>query len=1004
MKKRGLLIGLTSICLSLGTISLVTSCSCDDPSEKVVNVSSVELKASTNSLKVGQTSNLETTISPEDATNKNVTYTSSDETIATVSASGVVTALKPGNVTITVTTEDGNKTSSINLTVVEESEVESGLTIDKVSEILDESPYTSSELSEATNFGLSDATNVGVNQSEIVEKYTIPNFDEIDNGVILALDELTLEQIKTVIPEATELNDYYRFEGALLLAKKENDNGNVVKIVLPSRTLEINGALASTSAVFNIDGANGIYVEGNNATFLISISGLNWKGFLNATNSKDVILKDFTIDFAMPSTLTGSVVSSDSKNRTISIDVDSEFNELCKRLSENKISLRSYLEFDLITNAPRQGGNFVVDGFSGYDIKEENGKYQIVVHFISDISVPGNGDLVNLAFTQYDAVGISLSNDENFKVENVTMHHASGMAFVASETKDLLVNRFNLKLKENSSSLMTATADGFHFDKCSGKVSITNCLLENSHDDALNIKQGYWYSVNSVSASQRKITLSKITGEMPLPKVGDEFLIYNEETFESYNPSDGAYTIEAVEEDAYGNYVLTVEDRIRNSSTWGNARATFISDVPEFTFKNNIVRNKRNRGIIVQIPNSLIENNTFENVGHGSIQCASAMDQYNECTIPNGVQIRNNKFINNGYLQGGTLLGDVSVFAISNNASVAPKGTVTGINIENNYFTRNGNSAISLRGVGDTDISNNLFDDCSRTQPSGDVYNTLIHLYNVEDIRVSDSYNNYTLGEGLSGITMQGLATEDDVTLTDNQNIGFKVNEDQGPDVDISKMSTRITIDGSLNDWTDENIHDVEIMAYSDANGEEVNPTDIESTFKINALKLAYGDEGIYLGFDIYDNELNFKTINDFWLGDSIEVFISNVIDMPSADMMVYKDQGAVLQTAFAPTWTSNGYFTYGESRTNSNYLDKAIEVAFNVRDDGYSGEVLYSFENYPELKTSIESGERICMAIIAADAERSNGQKRIQAGNVPHFVEDYKTKTQRMPRYLFKN
>ena len=293
MKKRGLLIGLTSICLSLGTISLVTSCSCDDPNEKVINVSSVELKASTNSLKVGQTINLETTISPEDATNKNVTYTSSDETIATVSASGVVTALKAGNVTITVTTEDGNKTSSVNLTVVEESEVESGLTIDEVSEILDESPYTSSELSETTNFGLSDATNVGVNQSEITEKYTIPNFDEIDNGVILTLDELTLDEIKTVIPEATELNDYYRFEGALLLAKKENDNGNVVKIVLPSRTLEINGALASTSAVFNIDGANGIYVEGNNATFLISISGLNWKGFLNATNSKDVILKDY---------------------------------------------------------------------------------------------------------------------------------------------------------------------------------------------------------------------------------------------------------------------------------------------------------------------------------------------------------------------------------------------------------------------------------------------------------------------------------------------------------------------------------------------------------------------------------------------------------------------------------------------------------------------------------------------------------------------------------------
>ena len=1003
MKKRSLLVGLTAICLSLGTVSLVTSCSCEDPTSETIAVTGVSLNNSTTSLKVGETLTLVATVSPENATNKKVTYTSSDATIASVTDTGLVTALKAGSVTITVTTEDGNHTDSVNLTITADSEELTGLTINDVTKTLDASPYTSSDLIEATGFGLSDADNVGVNESEVVEKYTIPDFATIENGTVITLDELTLVQIKTVIPDAIELNDYYRFEGALLLAKAENDKGNVAKIVLPSRTLDVDGSLASGTSTFTLDGANGVYIEGNGATFSIGIKGTSWRGFLSVTNSKDIILKDFTVDFKIPSTLNGSIVASDQKARTITLEVNEEFNALCAELMKNKIALRSYLEFDLITNAPRQGGNFVVDGFNSYDIKEENGKYTITVHFTSDITVPGNGDLANLAFTQYDAVGISLSGDEGFKVENVTMHHASGMAFVASETKDLLVNRFNLTLKEGSSSLMTATADGFHFDKCMGEVSVTNCILENSHDDALNIKQGYWYSVNQVSASQRRITLKQITGSMPLPKVGDEFLIYNEETFESYNPSDGAYTIEAVEQDAYGNYVLTVEDRIRNSSTWGNARATFISDVPNFTFKNNIVRNKRNRGIIVQIPNSLIENNTFQNVGHGSIQCASAMDQYNECTIPNGVAIRNNKFINNGYLQGGTLLGDVSVFAIANNASVAPEGTVSGVNIENNYFTRNGNSAISLRGVGDTDLSNNLFNNCSRTQPSGDVYNSLIHLYNVSEIGVNGNYNNYTLDQGLSGITMQGLATEDDVTLTDNTNVGFKVNEDQGPDVDVTKIAGDLTIDGNLADWTDENIYDVEILAYSDANGIEVNSADIESTFKINALKLAYGEKGIYLGFDVYDNELNFKTVNDFWLGDSVEVFISSVTNMPSADMMVYKDQGAVLQTAFTPAWSNTGYYTYGASRTNSNYLDKTIDVAFTQRADGYSGEVLYSFENYPELKTAIDNGERICMAIVVADAERSTGQKRIQAGNVPHFVEDYKTKTQRMPRFLFK-
>ena len=57
-----------------------------------------------------------------------------------------------------------------------------------------------------------------------------------------------------------------------------------------------------------------------------------------------------------------------------------------------------------------------------------------------------------------------------------------------------------------------------------------------------------------------------------------------------------------------------------------------------------------------------------------------------------------------------------------------------------------------------------------------------------------------------------------------------------------------------------------------------------------------------------------------------------------------------------------------------------------------------------PEFKTAIEAGKQIDIAIVVADAERANlGLKRIQAGNIPHFVEDYKTKTARMPQYFFK-
>lgn len=55
-------------------------------------------------------------ITPENAANKNVSWSSSDETVATVSG-GKVTAVKAGSATITVTTEDGGKTATCSVTV-----------------------------------------------------------------------------------------------------------------------------------------------------------------------------------------------------------------------------------------------------------------------------------------------------------------------------------------------------------------------------------------------------------------------------------------------------------------------------------------------------------------------------------------------------------------------------------------------------------------------------------------------------------------------------------------------------------------------------------------------------------------------------------------------------------------------------------------------------------------------------------------------------------------------
>lgn len=69
-------------------------------------------------LSAGGTQQITNTISPGDASNTAVTYASSDVTKATVSASGLITAVGVGSATITITTVDGGFTDTCVVTVV----------------------------------------------------------------------------------------------------------------------------------------------------------------------------------------------------------------------------------------------------------------------------------------------------------------------------------------------------------------------------------------------------------------------------------------------------------------------------------------------------------------------------------------------------------------------------------------------------------------------------------------------------------------------------------------------------------------------------------------------------------------------------------------------------------------------------------------------------------------------------------------------------------------------
>lgn len=109
---------LASVCLVAST-AMGVACSDDNTSngDGKVAVTAVSLNKSAAKLAPEATLQLTATVAPENATNKAVAWSSSKETVATVSDAGLVTAIGEGEATITATTEDGAKTATCKITV-----------------------------------------------------------------------------------------------------------------------------------------------------------------------------------------------------------------------------------------------------------------------------------------------------------------------------------------------------------------------------------------------------------------------------------------------------------------------------------------------------------------------------------------------------------------------------------------------------------------------------------------------------------------------------------------------------------------------------------------------------------------------------------------------------------------------------------------------------------------------------------------------------------------------
>ncbi len=583
------------------------------------------------------------------------------------------------------------------------------------------------------DFGLNDISAVGVDQEAMNSVlYGVP-----DNGAIYVAEQYGMGT--SVGNNGRPLNT--------LLASFANVAG-IKKIVFGPGVYHF-------STTITLKALSDIYLCGSSegeTSFIFD----SWISIFNIDDCVNIHINDLVFDFDPSPTIGGTIVSFSETKKQIVIAVPEEFDLTDPLYNNGKISYGSYMEFVYSESAkaylPDPNGNLLYNSTGDSISNISGGSYnpstrELTLSFIS-MRNPSLGAHVSVAFTMYQYTGFIITDSQMIYLQSDTVYTTPGMTVRTVEVKDMYINRFDVRLEEGSSRLMTATADIIHCVGSYGDLLITNSVFENSHDDALNICS-FYKTINSSLVHEIEASSASYDTNVGIEE-GDTLVVYDPKNFDLI----ATYVAGAVTHSGL-TYSIEIGDRISTDLTGyllGNATRN-----PDMQLHNNIIRNKRNRGILAQVRNSSITNNSFENVYHGAVSILAVFDVFHEALVPANIDVSGNKFLNNN--RGYGLNGDVAVMVYGSEGTLT--GTIKDISVTNNYFYQSHLSAVSFLGAGDCLVEDNLFDHVAQN-PINSSFNSAVRIMTSDHITVRHnvtlfttlpiSYNNIFLNENTQDI------------------------------------------------------------------------------------------------------------------------------------------------------------------------------------------------------------------------------------------------------------
>ena len=363
--------------------------------------------------------------------------------------------------------------------------------------------------------------------------------------------------------------------------------------------------------------------------------------------SKNISVKNVSIDWSQSFHSEGLIVANDTKNETFDMQIDKKYPYYIT--NGELIFVKEYYQHtigqSILYDPERKAIAFNTEAYTGITTKKKanvkrnlkniNYKYEydkrdvgfknigvenrvtveelkpglLRVHGHTK-KMPPMGYILSMKGEQglnRVSPAFRVTHTNGFNALNVNVHHAGGMGIIAENSSDLILDNFNVTPSQGR--MVSTTADATHFVGCRGKVVLKNCTFENQLDDASNIHGTYQKIVDVLDDyrvgvrmghhQQKAFVIGQPNDNLGFVRLSNSFFAYQKSTIKSIEYINSRYQI------------ITLNEKLPEDVQPGDLVEN-LDGYPELLVQNCKIQNNRARGLLISNPiNTVIENNFF---------------------------------------------------------------------------------------------------------------------------------------------------------------------------------------------------------------------------------------------------------------------------------------------------------------------------------------------------------------------------------------------------------